>query len=460
MTTVTRIEKGLDLPIAGEPVQTISEGPTITQVALLGDDYVGMKPTMAVAEGDTVKLGQVVFEDKKNPGVLYTSPAAGRVVAVNRGAKRKFESLVIEIEGEGASETSEETFPTFPDHNLARLERDKVRDQLVTAGLWPALRTRPYNKTPSLDSIPHSLFVTAIDTNPLAADPAVMLAKYPAEFIAGIEALSALTDGKTYVCRRAGSEIPGEGKVAAEYHAFDGPHPAGLVGTHIHLLDPVNRNKEVWHIGYQDVVAVGHLFLHGKIFTERTVAISGPASKNPRLIQTRLGASLSELTAGEIELPEGQDARVISGSVLSGRKSTPMVDFLGRFANQVSLVAEGNQREFIGWMLPGDEKFSIRKIFKSAWTGGEGKRFNFTTNTGGSHRAIVPIGMYEQVMPLDLIATPLLKSLIVQDIESAQQLGALELAEEDLSLCTFVCPGKYDYGPILRENLTIIEHEG
>ncbi|MEQ8836775.1 MAG: NADH:ubiquinone reductase (Na(+)-transporting) subunit A, partial [Lacipirellulaceae bacterium] len=192
----------------------------------------------------------------------------------------------------------------------------------------------------------------------------------------------------------------------------------------------------------------------------RTVAISGPAAKNPRLVTTRLGASLSELTSGEVALDGDKEARVISGSVLSGRAATPLVDFLGRFANQVSLLAEGNHRELIGWMLPGDEKFSIRKIFKSAWTGGEGKRFNFTTNTGGSRRAIVPIGMYEQVMPLDLIATPLLKSLIVQDIESAQQLGALELAEEDLSLCTFVCPGKYDYGPILRENLTVIENEG
>ncbi|QDS99017.1 Na(+)-translocating NADH-quinone reductase subunit A [Adhaeretor mobilis] len=460
MTTVTRIEKGLDLPIAGEPEQTISDGPTITQVALLGDDYVGMKPTMAVAEGDRVKLGQIVFEDKKQPGVKFTAPAAGKVVAINRGAKRKFESLVIEVDGDGASETSQVTFPTFPDHNLARLERDKVRDQLVAAGLWTALRTRPYNKTPAIDGIPHSLFITAMDTNPLAADPAVMLAKYPAEFIAGIEALSALTDGKTYVCRRAGSEIPGESKVAAEFHAFDGPHPAGLAGTHIHLLDPVDRNKVVWHIGYQDVVAAGHLFLHGKIFTERTIAIAGPVAKNPRLVRTRLGASLAELTAGEVELPGDQQVRVISGSVLSGRTATSPANYLGRFANQVALLAEGNQREFVGWMLPGEEKFSIRRIFSSAWTGGEGKRFRFTTNTGGSQRAIVPIGMYEQVMPLDLIATPLLKSLIVEDTENAQQLGALELAEEDLGLCTFVCPGKYEYGPILRENLTRIEHEG
>lgn len=462
MTTVTRITKGLDVPIAGMPTQTIDQGPRISRVGLVGDDYVGMKPTMHVAAGDRVKLGQLLFEDKKIHGVRFTAPASGVVAEVNRGAKRKFESLVIEVDPaeDPTSPDHAETFESYADHNLTQLPREKVRDLLVAAGLWTALRARPYNKTPRLDDIPHSIFITAIDTNPLACDPAVVLERHPADFIAGIEALSALTDGTTYVCRRAGSEIPGEGSVAAEYHAFDGPHPAGLPGTHIHLLDPVDHRKVVWHVGYQDVVAVGRLFLTGQLLTERVVAVAGPQAKNPRLLRTRLGASLDDLLHDESEAPEGGAVRVISGSVLSGRRALPPVNYLGRFDTQISLLLEGTHREFLGWATPGADKFSLRRIFASAWTRGEHEKFNFTTDTHGSRRAMVPIGMYEDVVPLDIIATPLLKSLITHDAASAQQLGALELAEEDLALCTFVCPGKYDYGPLLRENLKYIEVEG
>jgi Na+-transporting NADH:ubiquinone oxidoreductase subunit A len=422
-------------------------------VGLVGDDYVGMKPTMVVAEGDRVQLGQVVFTDKKNPGVQYTAPGTGVVKGVNRGAKRKFESLVIELDGDDQA-----TFPNYVDHNLAQLDRRQVCEQLVASGLWTALRTRPYSKVPALDTVPHSVFVTAIDTNPLAADPAVVLAHREREFIAGLEVLSTLTDGKLFVCRKAGSEIPGQGKTTAEYHAFDGPHPAGLAGTHIHMLDPVFRDKTVWTIDYQDVVAVGHLFLDGKLLVERVISLAGPIVNQPRLIRTRLGASLAELTDGQYTAGE-HGARVISGSVLSGRKSVPPRDFLGRYHAQVSLLAEGGERDFLGWLKPGGDKFSVRRVFSSAWTGAA-ERFAFNTSTEGSPRAMVPIGMYEQVMPLDIVATPLLKALITEDTEFAQKLGALELDEEDLALCTYVCPGKYEYGPLLRKNLTTIEHEG
>jgi len=453
MTSVTRIEKGLDLPISGAPEQSLVDGPQIHRVALIGDDYVEMKPTMAVREGDRVKLGQPVFEDKKTPGVIFTAPAAGTVVAINRGDKRKFLSLVIEVDGEDEVE-----FESFRDYNLAQLDREKVVNQLVNSGLWTALRTRPYSRTPSPNSIPHSLFITAIDSNPLAADPAFVLENRQAEFIAGVQALSTLTDGVTYVTRRAGADIPGEGKCPGVYHAFDGPHPAGLAGTHIHFIDPVNANKTVWHVGYQDAVAIGHLFLNGRLSTERFVSLAGPLVKQPRLMRTRFGASVTELTDGQ--LVDGKEARVISGSVLSGRRAAAPVDFLGRFHAQISVLEEGRRREFLGWATPGSDKFSVRRIFSSAWMGDVGRRFDFTTNTNGSPRAIIPIGMYEQVMPLDIVATPLLKSLTVEDTETAQTLGVLELDEEDLALCTYVCPGKHDFGQMLRCNLTRIEHEG
>ncbi|TWU20885.1 Na(+)-translocating NADH-quinone reductase subunit A [Bythopirellula polymerisocia] len=457
MTSVHQIAKGLDLPIEGEPAQAISESPVIRHVALVASDYVGMKPTMLVSEGDHVKLGQAVFTDKKTPGVQFTSPAAGKVVGVNRGAKRKFLSLVIEIEGE-----DQEKFAAFPDQNLTQLDRKQICEQLVASGMWTALRTRPFSKVPVIDSVPNALFITAVDTNPLAPDPSIVIAERPADFVAGLEVLSRLSDGPTYVCRKAASEIPGEGKTPVEFHAFDGPHPSGLVGTHIHTLMPVDRSRTVWHIGYQDVIAVGHLFLTGELLTERVVSIAGPVVNSPRLVRTRIGASLEELTAWQFTTPSRHGVRVISGSVLSGRRSVPPIDFLGRFHNQVTLLAEGGERDFLGWMKPGADKFSVRRVFASAWSSvaGNSHRFKFDTGTEGSPRAIVPIGMYEQVMPLDIIATPLLKSLTVGDSDFAQQLGVLELDEEDLALCTYVDPGKHEFGPLLRDTLTKIEVEG
>jgi Na+-transporting NADH:ubiquinone oxidoreductase subunit A len=455
MTSLSRITKGLDLPIQGAPDQVISAGPPVKHVALVADDYVQMKPTMVVAEGDRVRLGQVVFIDKKTPGVQYTAPAAGIVTAINRGAKRKFESLVIEIDGD-----EQETFSSYSDHNLAQLDRRVVCEQLISSGLWTALRTRPYSRVPSIDAMPSAVFVTAMDTNPLSADPAIVLQGHKADFISGLEVLSTLPEQKLYVCRQAGAEIPGEDKTSAEFHAFEGPHPAGLAGTHIHMLQPANQDRSVWTIGYQDVVAIGHLFNTGQLLTERIISLAGPVVSEPRLIRTQLGASLAELTQGQFARPMGREVRVISGSVLAGRRSRVPVDFLGRYHNQVSILAEGGQRDFLGWMKPGKDKFSVRRVFSSAWGGGPAQRFSFDTGTEGSPRAMVPIGMFEQVMPLDIIATPLLKALITGDTEYAQQLGVLELDEEDLALCTFVCPGKHEYGPLLRESLTRIEIEG
>ena len=327
MATVSSISRGLDLPIEGAPEQEVSDSPAVTEVALIGDDYVGMKPTMAVAAGDRVKLGQVVFTDKKTPGVQFTAPAAGVVKAVNRGAKRKFESLVIEIDGE-----EQEPFESFPDDNLAQLDRRKVCELLVNSGLWTSLRTRPFSKVPALDGVPFAVFVTAVDTSPLAADPAVIVAERPADFIAGLQVLSTLTEGDVHVCRRAGASVPGENETTAQFHAFDGPHPAGLAGTHIHMIAPVSQARMVWTIGYQDVIAIGHLFLTGQLLTERIVSLAGPVVEKPRLVRTRLGASLSQIVEGQLSLAEGQATRVVSGSVLAGRKSCGT----GRFPGPLS----------------------------------------------------------------------------------------------------------------------------
>lgn len=447
---MVKIKKGLDLPITGSPEQTITEGNSVSKVALVGFDYVGMKPTMATQIGDVVKKGQLLFEDKKTEGVKYTSPASGKIVEINRGEKRVFQSIVIELSGSDSVE-----FAKYAENDLGNLSRDQVVENLVESGQWTAFRTRPYSKVPEINSTPNSIFVTAIDTNPLSADPAVVIKTDSNAFKNGLQIVEKLTDGKVFVCTQAGSDVELPSSSRIERQDFSGLHPAGNAGTHIHYLDPVSATKTVWTIGYQEIIAIGNLFVTGELDTNRIVSLAGPVASKPRLIKTRLGACVSELIKGEVN---SSLFRAISGSVFGGRTAKGTVDFIGRYANQISLLEEQDERELFGWLSPGANKFSVMNIYLSKLF--SGKLFNFTTTTNGSERAMVPVGNYEQVMPLDILPTQLLRALIVGDTEQAQLLGCLELDEEDLALCTFVCPGKYEYGPILRENLTRIEKEG
>lgn len=445
--------QGLSIPVAGKPEQAVQKGPAISQVALLGGDYVGMKPTMEVREGDHVTRGQLLFEDKKTPGVLFTSPACGRVAAVNRGAKRRFDSIVIDVDGDES-----ETFLDAETTPLEKLSREQIVETLRKSGLWTALRTRPYGKTPSPETTPKSIFVTAIDTNPLAPDPAVVLREpdFQSNFTRGLQALTSLTEGKVFLCVAPGSDVPGQDVEGVTVAKFGGPHPAGLPGTHIHFLDPVHLFKTVWHVGYQDVAAIGHLFTTGELMVERIISRAGPVVEQPTLVRTWLGASLNEISDGI----DCTDVRVISGSVLSGRAAEAPCEYLGRYHLQVSYLSNVVKRQLFGWATPGFEKFSVTRAFAAAFQSVPSGGQTFTTSTEGSVRAIVPIGSYEKVMPLDIVAIPLLKALLVQDTDSAQALGCLELDEEDLALCTFVCPGKNNYGPLLRQCLDTIEREG
>ncbi|WP_028864222.1 Na(+)-translocating NADH-quinone reductase subunit A [Psychromonas aquimarina] len=443
------IKKGLDLPISGAPEQIIQNGPAVTEVAILGEEYVGMRPSMAVKAGDTVKKGQVLFSDKKNAGVKFTAPASGVVKEINRGAKRVLQSVVISVAGQDSI-----SFPTFASAQLADIERGKIVENLVESGAWTALRTRPFSKVPEIEAVPASIFVTAMDTNPLAADAELIINENQQAFIDGLALLSQLTGGNVYVCKGE-SSLPKSPQANVQEKVFSGVHPAGLAGTHIHLIDPVSLTKQVWSINYQDVIAFGLLFTSGELYTDKVISLAGPAVKKPRLLRTTMGASIAELTAGE--LLQGE-VRVISGSVLCGVTAFGPHAFLGRYHNQVSALVEGYEKELFGWGAPGLNKHSVANVFLSALN--KAKRFAFTTTTGGSKRAMVPIGQYERIMPLDILPTMLLRDLIVGDSDGAQTLGCLELDEEDLALCTYVCPGKYDYGSILRSNLSKIEKEG
>ncbi len=451
--TQFKIRRGLDIPIQGAPEQVVDDGKSIQSVALLGRDYVGLKPAMQVEEGDRVKLGQVLFTDKKNPGFNFTSPGCGTVESVNRGARRVLESVVIRLSGD----EEEETFRAFSPGDLSHLDRQQVRDQLTESGLWTSLRTRPFSKVPAPDSVPNSIFVTAIDTNPLTADPAIVMGPHREDFANGLAVLPALTDGAVYLCQRPGADIPTIDHDRLTVAEFSGPHPAGLPGTHIHFLDPVSAQKTVWYVGYQDVIAIGKLFTTGRLWTERTVALGGPVVEKPRLLRARVGANLEDLVAGEV--PKAR-ARVVSGSMLSGHQSVGPVAYLGRYDNQACGLVEGGRasfRAFLGWLAPGPDKFSLAHVFVSSFA--SGRKFNLSTLVNGEKRAIYPYGCYEEVVPLDVLPTQLLRAIAVQDSDGAIALGVLELDEEDLALCTFVCPSKYEYGPLLRAALTIIEKE-
>lgn len=454
---IHRVKRGLRLPIAGQPDSTVDRSRPVSRVAVVADDYEGLRPSFRVGVGDPVSRGQLLFEDKAMPGVRYTAPAEGRVLAIHRGDRRAFQSLVIELSSaERSGRGAQVRLSAFTGRHPSTLSGDEVRELLVESGVWTALRARPFSRVADPAKMPGSIFVTAMDTEPHAPDPEPVVALRDDDFERGVIALTHLTAGPVFVCTSDRWSHPLPGIARVRHERFAGCHPAGTPGLHIHRLHPAGRGRIVWYIGYQDVLAIGHLFGAGEIDARRIVALAGPAVRRPRLLQTRIGAAIDELTSGE--LTDG-DIRVISGSVLSGRTATgPALGYIGRYHRQIAALPQGHRREFLGWAAPGLTKFSALGAFLSAWM--PNRRFAMTTSTNGSRRAIVPIGVYEKVWPFDIEPTYLLKSLLTHDLERADQLGVLELDEEDVALCTFVCPGKHDYGFHLRAVLTALEREG
>jgi len=468
-----KIEKGLDLPISGKPLQVVRGTSPCTRVAVMADDFPGMKPRMHVEEGARVKRGDVLFEDRKTPGVLYTAPGAGRVIAIHRGEKRALQSIVIDLsdtERRGEPDADEfARFESFTGSAPESLSSEEIRALLVESGLWTAIRKRPFGKVPSPEDTAAALFITAIDTNPLAPLPEVVLADQMDDFRLGTSLVAKLVDGPTFLCISEHSEIgdqplPSEASGKPEskrvrVERFAGPHPSGTVGLHIHTLMPASRARSVWHLGYQDVAAIGRLFKTGRLDVSRVISIAGPNIEDPRLERSRVGASVSEAVSSDIAKLEDKEIRSIAGSVLSGKRTHGEIfDFMGRYDVQISLLEEDRENVFLGWLTPGTNVFSVAGIYLSHLF--KPKRYKFTTTTNGSQRAMVPIGLYEKVFPFDILPTFLLRSLIIGDLERAEQLGVLELGEEDLALCTYVCPGKVNYGPLLRKNLEDIEKEG
>lgn len=439
-----KIKKGLDLPIQGKPDQNNIATKKITKVAIVGSDYPGMKPAMEVQIGDKVKKGQILFTDRKNPGVNFAAPAGGKVIEINRGAKRLFQSLVIEIE----KNEKEESFKSF--RSLNKIKREDIVSHINSAGLWTSFIERPFAKIPTLDSIPNAIFINTMDTNPLAYNPELVIKEESQSFTDGLTIISGLTEGNTYLIKSPNSDIPLPKDVNIEVREFEGPHPSGLPGTHIHFIDPAGKGRKVWQINYYDVIAIGKLFKKGILYTDRMISLAGPSVKEPKLIKARAGASIDEVTLDEII---DESNRIISGSILSGYIAIGPFSFLGKYHHQVSVIPEGGGRSFLRWFNLFLNKHSVKNVNLN-------KNYEFDTSLNGGKRAIVPVGSYEKVMPLDILPVYFLRAICVDDFEAGEKLGLLELAEEDMALLTYVCPSKNDYGTILRRNLTIAEKEG
>lgn len=427
------VRRGLNVPLAGAPAAHLDAGPPVRSVALMPPDHPGLRPVLAVTEGECVARGQTLFTDRGAPAIRFVAPAAGIVERIHRGERRALESVVVRVEGDAAVKPDLQGNP---------------RERLQSAGLWPAFRTRPFGRIPAPEARADAIFVTAIDTHPLAARAAWVLQDRLDAFEAGLEVLTRLTEGPVHVCAEPDLPLPPPRDPRVRLTTFEGPHPAGLPGTHIHHLAPVGRGRTVWHVGCQDVVAIGRLFAEGRRSFERIVALGGPCVRRPRLLTTLLGASIDDLVRDELD---GTPCRVLSGSVLSGRQASGWGAWLGRHHAQVVALPEAPSAAHVGPRysfhgLPG-RRASSAGLRLSTWLGGQ-------------PAPSIALGSFERVVPLRLLVTPLLRALLLGDLDTAESLGCLELDEEDLALCTFVCPSKLEYGPLLRRALDAIERGG
>jgi len=431
---VIKTKKGLDLPISGIPSLDVDSSTSINSIGILGSDFVGLKPTMMVDEGDSIISGQKLFENKKNPGTYITAPSSGVVKSINRGEKRRFLSLIIE--------TDESADPaTF---NLD--DYSSPIEFLVDTGALSYFRTRPYNRIPVPSELPSAIFINACDTNPLSVDPHEIIKLDQELFNNGLNFIKSLNaDSKTF-CSYQNNNFD-QSVEGISYNQFVGPHPAGLVGTHIHFLYPVGQNRTVWTISWQEVISLGYLLKNKYLRSDKHVAVGGPNAHDPKILKIKYGSNLTEVTAGKIL----DNSRVISGSVLNGHAGENVMNYMGSFDNQISVLPDESNDILFNWAMPGTKLHSKLPAFISSWI--KPKNFKFNVSMNGGNRAIVPVSSYQEIMPLNILTTQLLKSLVTLDIELGEKLGVLELAPEDLALASYVCPSKYDYQSILDTNL-------
>jgi Na+-transporting NADH:ubiquinone oxidoreductase subunit A len=443
------ISKGLNIPLKGKAEKILSPGQIIgSTIALKPTDFPNLTPKAAIKEGDKVKAGDVIFYDKNAPEIKFTSPVSGTLKSIVRGERRKILEFVIE-----ADSTIE--YQQFTVGDVANLSKEQITELLLNSGTWPFVRQRPYNIIANPTDTPKAIFISGFDSSPLAPDLDFLLNGQDADFQKGIQALKKLTEGDIHLT--VNGVFPTsklfENTKDVELHTIVGPHPAGNVGIQIHHIDPMNKGEVVWFIHPQDILIIGRLFNKGIFDATRIIALTGSEVEKPRYYRTILGSSIDKFLKDNIK---PGNHRYISGNVLTGTR-IGKEDFLGFYHHQITVIPDGNQYEFMGWLAPGFNKFSLSRTFFS-WLM-PNKEYVINANVRGGRRALMITGNFEKVFPMDLLPMQLLKAMIIEDIDLMEKLGIYEVVEEDFALCEFVDTSKTDIQAIVRKGLDLMIKE-
>ena len=451
MSKTVRLRKGLDIRLIGAASKVRTEAQVPKTVSIRPADFHGMTPKMLLKEGEQVKIGDIVFQDKYSDTIKYASPVNGMLKAIVRGAKRKIEEIVI-------SADATQDFDGGTPIDYASLSGEEVKSTMLAAGLWPFVRQRPLDVVADPKNEPKAIFVSAFDSSPLAPDFDFVVHGKEKEFQAGLDAISKLTTGKVHLTLNGKSPADATFKEAkgVQINTIVGKHPAGNVGTQIHHVDPINKGEFVWTLNAQDVAIIGRYFLTGKYNAKRTIALTGSEIKDPQYIDTIIGANVADILKGKIT---GDNVRVISGNVLTGNK-IEQDGHLGFYHNQITVIPEGDQLKFFltkGWLGPGFDKFSNSRLFPTFLIAN--KKFRLDTNLNGEERAFVVTGELDKVFPFDILPMQLVKAAITNDIDGMENLGIYEVAPEDFALCEYVCTSKIDIQDKIRQGLDVIAEE-
>jgi Na+-transporting NADH:ubiquinone oxidoreductase subunit A len=449
---VTTLKKGHNIKLAGKATKVLSVDEKISTYAIRPIDFKGISPIpkVVVEVGNEVKLGDELFFDKKNPRVKYVAPVSGEVIAINRGAKRAINEVVILAD-------KEMKYKEFKVPNLEKASRTELVDFLLESGSWPLIKQRPYNVLADIESIPANIFISTFNSAPLAPDLDFIVSGKEVPFQKGLDVLGQLTSGKVHLGLNASGEKPSAAFTDAtgvQKNWFRGPHPAGNVGVQIHHTSPLGGADKIWTLGVQEVVDIGELFIDGRIDSKRKFAIVGSDLKNPRYVETYLGASIKDLLADE---NINEDYRIISGDVLSGSHEASD-GFIGFYDEMITVVKEGNYFELFGWLLGLKPKPSVSSTFPIQLL--KGVEFEADTNMHGEKRAFVVTGQYESMLPMDIYPQHLMKAIMTGDFEKMEGLGINELVEEDIALCEFACTSKMPLQSILRDGIDMMIEQG
>ncbi|MEM1270352.1 MAG: Na(+)-translocating NADH-quinone reductase subunit A [Bacteroidota bacterium] len=450
MSKTIKLRRGFDLKLIGAAEPALRDTASPRLFALKPTDLHGLMPIpkLMVQEGDEIKAGDPLYFDKPAPEVMYASPVSGEVVEIRRAAKRAISAVVILAD-------AEMRFREFGPMNPATASRDAIVARLLESGAWPLIRQRPFNVVPDIDAVPRDIFVSCFGTGPLAPDYGLVLDGQEADFEAGLAVLRQLTTGDVHLGIEPKSDDWLRELKGVRIHSFSGPHPAGNVGVQIHHVAPINKGETVWTVKPQDVLVIGRLFSKGVFDTERLVAITGSEIQETGYVRTRLGAQIKPFVEDNVDTSEGR-LRYISGDVLTGT-TIDSDGFLSLFDDQLTVIPEGDDPEFLGWLLPSYPRPSTHRLMPSFFSR---KPFKVNTNMHGEPRPLVVSGEYEDVVPMDLLPMQLIKSIVYNDFEQMEGLGIYEVVEEDLALCEFACTSKTPVQQILREGLDMVRLDG